>query len=75
MMPLLERVLSNIETLPWSGCWIYMGHTNGVGYGHIKVAGYIRPNGKRTCQACHRLAEKKYLSKRRVQTACAEAGR
>lgn len=28
-----EKILSKIEQVPWSGCWIWMGGVNSAGYG------------------------------------------
>lgn len=30
-----ERLFGNVERLPWSGCWIWMGYVNRKGYGAL----------------------------------------
>jgi hypothetical protein len=35
--PVMDRVMEKVEMLPWSGCWIYLGHIDKKGYGRIVV--------------------------------------
>lgn len=37
--PPIPRLLANIEPVPFSGCWIWMGGITKAGYGHISVNG------------------------------------
>lgn len=32
-----DRLLANIERLPWSGCWVWMRSIDKHGYGHFKL--------------------------------------
>lgn len=35
----LERFLSKVELIPWSGCWLWMGHVcKTTGYGRIRIS-------------------------------------
>lgn len=45
-----ERLLRNIERLPWSGCWIWLGDTIPSGYGVMRSSDY------RKREYAHRLA-------------------
>lgn len=40
-MTLIERIFARCMTVPFSGCWIWMGALTGDGYGSIKVAGKV----------------------------------
>ena len=41
--PIAERLFGNVERLPWSGCWIWMGYTDENGRGQIFVQKGMRP--------------------------------
>ena len=37
--PILSRIEANVERIPFSGCWIWMGYVDKHGYGRISVPG------------------------------------
>lgn len=42
-IPMVERLLANIERVPFSGCWIWMGGLfSQTGYGYIRERGRTR---------------------------------
>ncbi len=63
---LLERLEANSTTLPWTGCYIFLGHVSGFGHGRVSV----RINGQHKNLLVHRAAYSEYygvkLSKRTV---------
>lgn len=48
-----DRILSNVETLPWSGCWIFMGALTKGGYGLVTTGS--RCDGTRKNEYAHRV--------------------
>ena len=62
MQGVKERLFGNIATIPFSGCWIWMGFLNKHGYGKISVNGkpasahrvsYELAYGKSPKYVCH----------------------
>lgn len=54
--PLEERLFGNVERLPWSGCWIWMGVTCGKGYRNGNGYGLIYTDPQRGKLKTHRVA-------------------
>ena len=44
--PVVDRVLEKIVRIPFSGCWVFMGATNGFGYGIVGTGGRGAPNDR-----------------------------
>lgn len=43
----IERLLTHIEIVTESGCWIWMGATDGNGYGRIQIGSFKAPRFRR----------------------------
>ena len=54
-IPLMDRVESHIERIPFSGCWLWTGALNQAGYGWVGVGG-----GSRDIDRAHRVTYKHY---------------
>ena len=52
-----EKMLSKIEIIPESGCWVWMGATNLRGYGQVK-RGF---RGKKKIKGVHRIFYEHYV--------------
>ena len=46
MRPVIDRVLSRVVRIPFSGCWIFTGATNEAGYGIVGTGGRGSPNDR-----------------------------
>ena len=55
MKPVIERVLSKVVRIPFSGCWIFMGAANDFGYGVVGTGGRGMPNDR-----AHRITYKHF---------------
>lgn len=55
--PAIDRVLKNIDIVPFSGCWIFMGATNHFGYGIVGTGRRGEPTDR-----AHRIAYKHFKS-------------
>jgi len=46
MRPVIDRVLSRVVRIPFSGCWIFTGATNEAGYGIVGTGRRGEPNDR-----------------------------
>jgi hypothetical protein len=51
--PPIDRIMEQIEPLPWCGCWIYMGSIKKNGYGQIETKHQV--DGTRQTLYVHRV--------------------
>lgn len=46
MTPVIDRVLTKVIPIPFSGCWIFMGAINEAGYGIVGTGGRGKTNDR-----------------------------